>query len=280
MNTGTNYALFGVLKVVRVSKYHRNAMSIRQHLRLYLAGPSWASNRALSDVRMACDQHLAGRHCLDIIDIERRPQLARLDHIIIVPTLVRWFPGHRIKITGDLSDPERILSSLEQTPDSAECEMHSVLKYLLQGAIKKTAADMGTVQLLQRGADCLRIEAHVGLQRDFVDYFRYLSQEESAAGASVVTRQRVVVEDVMLSPILFGPESLRVVLDAGVRALHCAPLMSRLGDVLGVVTVYYRKPTLPFERDKYLLTESARRIARYLQDLSSVLFRMPLQRVK
>jgi hypothetical protein len=69
-------------------------------------------------------------------------------------------------------------------------------------------------------------------------------------------------------------------LDAGVRALHCAPLRNSLGDVLGVVTMYYRKPTLPLERDKYLLTELARGMARYLQELNSLLLRTSLRVVK
>jgi circadian clock protein KaiB len=176
-------------------------MNIRQYLRLYLAGQSWASKLALSHGGQVCDEHLTDRHCLDIIDIEQRPQLARLDHIIVVPTLVRWFPGRRIKITGDLSDSQRMLSSLEdQDADSSGHQMHSVLTYMLQGGIQKTAADRGTVQLLQKGSGFLRIEAQVGFEREFLDYFRYVSQERSACGAALANRRRVIVEDVIMNP--------------------------------------------------------------------------------
>lgn len=254
-------------------------MDIRQHLRLYLAGQSRASRLALSNVRQLCRDHLGNRSCLDIIDIERRPQLARLDQVIVIPTLVRWFPAPSIKITGDLSDLKQLLASLAEDPEpnASGRQMHSVLKYLLLGAMNKTVADMATVQLLQKGTDFLRIDAHIGFQRKFLDYFRYVSREQSACGAALASRQRVIVEDITLSPIFFGPQPLAVMLDAGVRALHCAPLRDRLGDMLGVVTMYYQRPTLPLDRDKYALTESARGIARYLEELNSVLSKPTLR---
>ncbi len=257
---------------------YRTAMNIRQHLRLYLAGQSRASRLALFNVRQLCRDRLINRHCLDIIDLEQRPQLARLDQVIILPTLVRWFPEPSIKITGDLSDPERLLTLVEDPePNVSGRQMHSVLKYLLLGGMHKAAADMATVQLLQKRTGFLRIDAHVGFQRKFLDTFRYVSQEQSAWGAALASRRRVAAEDITLSPILFGAEVLTVMLDAGVKALHCAPLRGRLGDILGVVTMYYQKPTLPLDRDKYALTQLARSITRYLEELNSVLSKTTLR---
>ncbi len=256
-------------------------MNIRQHLRLYLDGRSDASTLALSKVRQMCNDHLRNRYSLDVIDLERRPQLARLDHIVVVPTLVRWFPGPIIKITGNRWEPQRILTSIEdQKPDPLGRQMHSVLKYLLLGGIQKTAANMGTVQLLDKGSGMLRINAQVQFERKFLDYFRYMSQEQSACGAALATRRRVVVEDITLSPIFFGPEPLAAMLDAGVRALHCAPLRTSLGDNLGVVTMYYQKPTRPLDRDRYALTKLAHSMADYLQDLNSLLYRSSLRVIK
>jgi circadian clock protein KaiB len=247
-------------------------MNIRQHLRLYVAGQSHASRLALSNVRQLCRDHLRNWHSLDIIDLQQRPQLARLDRVIIIPTLVRWFPGPSIKVTGNLSDPERLLKSLVEDPESnaSGWQMHSVLKYLLLGGMHKTGADMATVQLLQKGTGFLRIDAHVGFQRKFLDHFRYVSQEQSAWGTALASRQRVAVEDVTLSPIFFRREALTAMLDAGARALHCAPLRGRLGDMFGVVTLYYQKPTLPLDSDKYALMQLARNMTRYLEELNSV----------
>lgn len=245
-------------------------MSVRQHLRLYIEGHSRQSKLALSNVQRICREHLTDRHFLDVIDLEQRPKLAQIDRIIIWPTLVRWFPGPYVKVTGNFS-PEEILRSLET--EESDCfgrDLHAVLKYLLQGAMHRTGAHMGTVQLLEAGSDFLRIDAQAGFRREFLDFFRYMGREESFFGATLSRRHRFIVEDILLSPILFGPGPLTTMLAAGVRALHCVPLSGRLGDILGVLTVYYREPTVPFDRDKYLLSQAAQKISFYIEQLKSV----------
>ncbi len=145
---------------------HPTAMSIRQRLRLYLGGQSRASQLALSSVRQWCRDQLRDRHSLGIIDVAQRPQLAHLDQVITVPTRVRWFPETAIKITGDLSDAEQVLKLLVEDPEpnASGRQMHSVPKYLLLGGMPETAANMVTVQLLQKRTGFLRIDAHVGFK--------------------------------------------------------------------------------------------------------------------
>jgi circadian clock protein KaiB len=256
-------------------------MSVRQHLRLYIAGQSPQSKVALFNVERICREYLTDRHCLDIIDIEQKPRLAHIDRIVILPTLVKWFPGRQVKVTGNFS-AEEILRSLESDePDFFGRDLHAVLKYLLQGAMHRIGADMGTVQLLESGSDFLRINAQAGFTREFLDFFRYTGREESVFGATIRSRRRFIVEDVLLSPILFGPGPLTAMLAAGVRSLHCVPLLGRLGDILGIVTVYCRKPSIPFDRDKYLLTQAAQKIAYYIEQVNSLTFsRAPLRLVE
>ena len=79
-------------------------------LRLYVAGQSPRSVRALENLRMVCDEHLAGRYRVEVIDLLVNPALARGDEIIAVPTLVRKLPEPIRKIIGDLSDTERCSS--------------------------------------------------------------------------------------------------------------------------------------------------------------------------
>jgi len=54
-----------------------------------------------------------------VIDLLERPQLARGDEIIALPTLVRRLPEPITKIIGDLSDTERVLVGLQLTPQGA-----------------------------------------------------------------------------------------------------------------------------------------------------------------
>jgi circadian clock protein KaiB len=82
-------------------------------LRLYLAGHSPKSVRAVENLRRACEEHLAGRYRIELVDLLENPQLARGDEIIAVPTLVRKLPQPVRKIIGDLSDTEKLLVGLQ-----------------------------------------------------------------------------------------------------------------------------------------------------------------------
>lgn len=80
---------------------------------LYVAGQSPKSVRAIANLRAVCEEHLAGRYTVEVIDLIEQPNLARRDEIIAVPTLVRRLPQPLRKIIGDLSDPEQVLVGLQ-----------------------------------------------------------------------------------------------------------------------------------------------------------------------
>jgi circadian clock protein KaiB len=82
-------------------------------LKLYVAGASAKSLKAFANLRQLCEEHLAGRYSIELIDLSKRPGLARADDIVAIPTLVRELPAPMRKIVGDLSDTERVLMSLQ-----------------------------------------------------------------------------------------------------------------------------------------------------------------------
>jgi len=82
-------------------------------LRLYLAGHSPRSVRAVENLRRTCEEYLPGRYRIELVDLLENPQLARGDEIIAVPTLVRKMPEPVRRIIGDLSDTEKLLVGLQ-----------------------------------------------------------------------------------------------------------------------------------------------------------------------
>ena len=85
-------------------------------LRLYVAGQTPRSLGAFTNLKKICDEHLEGRYELEIIDLLVKPQLARGDQILAIPTLVRRLPEPVKKIIGDLSNRERVLVGLDLRP--------------------------------------------------------------------------------------------------------------------------------------------------------------------
>ncbi len=85
-------------------------------LRLYVAGQTARSLAAFSNLKQVCEQHLAGRYKIEVVDLLENPQLARGDQIVAIPTLVRKLPEPIRKIIGDLSNTERVLVGLQLRP--------------------------------------------------------------------------------------------------------------------------------------------------------------------
>ena len=88
-------------------------------LRLYVAGETPKSLAAFANLSRICETHLAGRYEIEVIDLLERPQVARGDEIIVIPTLVRKLPPPVRKVFGDLSDAERVLVALQLIPTPA-----------------------------------------------------------------------------------------------------------------------------------------------------------------
>ena len=82
-------------------------------LRLYIAGQTPRSVAALANLKEICEEHLAGRYTLQVVDLLKNPQLARGDQILAIPTLVRKLPLPMRRIIGDLSNTERVLVGLD-----------------------------------------------------------------------------------------------------------------------------------------------------------------------
>ena len=86
-------------------------------LRLYVAGQTRKSLAAFANLKRICEEHLAGKYKIEIIDLLENPELARGDQILAIPTLVRRLPPPLKKIIGDLSNTEKVLVGLDLRPE-------------------------------------------------------------------------------------------------------------------------------------------------------------------
>lgn len=77
-------------------------------LRLYVAGLTSRSSRAIANVRAVCEELLDSDYELEVIDIYRLPSLAKADQILATPTLVRAAPSPLKRCIGVLSREELI----------------------------------------------------------------------------------------------------------------------------------------------------------------------------
>ena len=92
----------------------------RYILRLYVAGMTSRSARAVENVRAFCEKHLEGRYDLQVIDVYQQPALARTEQLLAAPTLIKKLPLPLRRLIGDMSNEDRILVGLDLVPRTAD----------------------------------------------------------------------------------------------------------------------------------------------------------------
>lgn len=91
----------------------RQAKASQWNLRLYVAGDSPRSRTALANLRKLCEAQLKDNYDIEVIDLTKRPDLAKADQILAVPTLIRKIPEPMKRVIGDLSNADRAVVALD-----------------------------------------------------------------------------------------------------------------------------------------------------------------------
>lgn len=82
-------------------------------LELFVSGDTFVSQRAIESIKALCEEVLRNQYHLKIIDLQKDPEKAVSENIVVVPTLIRRSPGPKRQIIGDLQNKERIIRGLE-----------------------------------------------------------------------------------------------------------------------------------------------------------------------
>jgi len=82
-------------------------------LRLYIAGMTPNSKRAIANLNRICAENLQGQYILEVIDLIENPHLAAGEQIIAVPALIKKMPPPLRRLIGDMSNTERVLVGLD-----------------------------------------------------------------------------------------------------------------------------------------------------------------------
>lgn len=81
-------------------------------LRLFVAGASAVSVRAINNLKVVLEEHLRDKYELEIIDVHQQPQLVISEDVTAVPMLIKKFPSPKRRLIGDMSDTSRVLRGL------------------------------------------------------------------------------------------------------------------------------------------------------------------------
>jgi PAS domain S-box-containing protein len=158
---------------------------------------------------------------------------------------------------------QRRAEALSELDRAKTAELRTVLEEVLEATMALTNADFGNVQLYDSEARGLKIVAQRGFQQEFLDHFRIVQDEAAFHDRALAQHERIIVEDV-LKDALFAPH-LHIVAGAGYRAMRATPLLSHAGELLGVVSTYFRQPRRSSERELRLLDRYLRQAAEVIE---------------
>jgi PAS domain S-box-containing protein len=168
------------------------------------------------------------------------------------------------RIAADLD----AMTRLQQLGSLCAREGHDLTKCLsavVDVATAITGAPRGSLQLVEPRSGMLTIAAQKGFEAEFLEFFARVREDAPVtAAAAMRTRARVIVEDVTRSDIFYDQTSIRVLIEARVRAIQPTPLIGVDGKVFGVLTTHFSEPYRPEDRELRFVDLLARQTADYL----------------
>lgn len=124
--------------------------------------------------------------------------------------------------------------------------MEALYEEILDALQAIMGAHLASIQMFcpERGSSGeLRLLGHRGFSKDAAKRWEWVSTTtNTTCGQALRTGQKVAVPDIRKCDFMTGTEDLEGYLDAGVRAAHTLPLVSRSGALLGMVSTYWREP--------------------------------------
>jgi circadian clock protein KaiB len=85
---------------------------VRHKLRLYVAGTTPRSLRAVQNIKRICEDVLSNQYDLEVVDVYKEPNRLAADQVVAIPTLIKIAPGAIKRLVGDLSEESKVLKGL------------------------------------------------------------------------------------------------------------------------------------------------------------------------
>jgi signal transduction histidine kinase/DNA-binding response OmpR family regulator len=148
---------------------------------------------------------------------------------------------------------------------SNSLELHEVLEEVLSAVAGLQGTDRGILMLYESERDTMTTAACVGFTpEELGDLGPKAPSVPSVGGVGVLIRGSAALENVQADPI-FAPHAAAA-LRAGYSALCSTPLLTRGGELVGVITTYFPHPHDPSERENRLIELYARQAAGFIEN--------------
>ena len=166
----------------------------------------------------------------------------------------------RKELQTELEDSRRL--QLLSTELIVEKDPARLYESVVDAAVHLMRADFASMQMLYPERGELHLLAYRGFNAKGAQHWEWVpSDSQSTCSIALRERKRFILPDIEHHPDLDGTEDLIMYRDNGIRAMQSTPLMSREGEIVGMISTHWRAPHQPLERELRLLDILARQAA-------------------
>jgi PAS domain S-box-containing protein len=148
---------------------------------------------------------------------------------------------------------------------ASEHDMKGLLEDMVDAAITITHAAKGNLQLFDPSTGTLSIAASRGFSKEWVAFFQTVHSDPAVCAQAMRAKSRVIVQDVRTSPVFAGTPARDIQLNDGILAVQSTPLLSRSGELLGIISTHFSQPHAPGESELHWLDLLCRQAADLLE---------------
>ena len=125
-------------------------------------------------------------------------------------------------------------------------DLRTWLEEIVEASNDFLGTDRGCIQLVSEDRQRLEMFAYRGYGPDspFIRHFLHAGSKP-ACDAARANRTRLVIEDVQTFPALDGTRDREVATEEGIRATQSTPMVTRSGEMVGVLNNQFRAPHRP-----------------------------------
>jgi len=129
-----------------------------------------------------------------------------------------------------------------------EGDIDALYARVLEAAAELTSADMASLQAFSSDRGELRLLAHRGFHPESAAFWEIVSVNSACScGLAMSSGARTIVPDVEACEAMADTADLDASRRSGIRAVQSTPLISRSGQLLGMISTHWRNPHQPTE---------------------------------
>ena len=145
-------------------------------------------------------------------------------------------------------------------------DINALYEQILDAALALMQSDMASLQMLDPRRSELQLLTWRGFHPDSATFWKSVPMDSgSSCAAAMRTAGRIVIRDIEKSNLISSQRDLDEYRRSRIRAVQSTPLLSRAGNLIGMISTHWRTPHEPEERELRLFDVLARQAADLLE---------------